>query len=167
MVRGFSTARRLRAAKRSIEMHSPIPMHGPLEKPGEARAAARTAADDEAGFVRLSEHEWAQFVEVARTLIQLRPAEEDNTRRFVEAVLTVMSGRRFWAQLPSERFGKWYLHHHRNLRWLERGVWLALAQRGAFGSERSRQMIGFVERQRASLQRQRARRRARLLSKDG
>lgn len=167
MARGRAMARLVRAAKRSIEMHRPIQMHGPLERQAEPRAAARTGADDEAGFVRLGDQEWAQFVAVARTVIHLRPAEEDNTRRFVEAVLTVMSGRRFWAQLPSERFGKWYLHHHRNLRWLERGVWLALAQREAFGSERSRQMIGFVERQRASLQRQRARRRARLLSKDG
>lgn len=121
---------------------------------------------DESGFVRLNDEAWALFLRAARPMVRLRPNQHDANRIFVEAALTVMTGRRHWMQLPRERFGKWLHLHHRYSRWLERGIWSALAMEQAFGPELSRQVIEYSQRCQTRLEHQRRRRRARLLASD-
>lgn len=121
---------------------------------------------DESGYVRLNDEEWALFQRAAGAIVRLRPNQHDADRIFVEAALTVMTGRRHWMQLPRERFGKWLHLHHRCSRWLERGIWSALAVEQAFGPELSRQVIEYSQRYKMRLEHQRRRRRARLLASD-
>lgn len=128
--------------------------------------ARRPAPVDESEFVRLDDEQWALFLRAAQPMVRLRANQHESNRIFVEAALTVMTGRRHWMQLPQERFGKWLHLHHRYSRWLDRGIWAALAVEQAFGPELSRQVIEYSQRYMTRLEHRRLRRRSRLLESD-
>lgn len=122
--------------------------------------------DADAMRVWVGDEEWAAIRSVASEIVLLRAVHDGNDRRFVNAALSVMVGDCHWMSLPAEQFGDWKSNRSRNERWIERGVWAHLAERGAVAEDWSRKIAERSDRHRRQKQRRATRRRVKLLDDD-
>ncbi|SDZ08217.1 Putative transposase of IS4/5 family [Lysobacter sp. yr284] len=106
----------------------------------------REDARGRARFVQLSDSEWPLLEQVVRQVIALEDSRRPDTRRFVDAALSVMVGQCAWTQLPEDQFGDWRVCYNRNERWIERGVWTVLANSGVMLDAWSARVVAYAER---------------------
>jgi transposase len=77
--------------------------------------------------VELREDQWPKILEFLRSCPDLYVGQEDDCRRFVEAILWMARSGAAWRLLP-EHYGQWNSVYKRFARWCEKGVWERMQQ---------------------------------------
>ena len=77
--------------------------------------------------IELRDDQWFRVLEFLRSCSDLYVGEEDDCRRYVEAVLWMARSGAPWRLLP-ERYGNWNSIYKRFARWCEKGVWERMHQ---------------------------------------
>lgn len=71
---------------------------------------------------RLAETEWTRIVKCLPSRMRARARNNENTRRFMEAVLWVANTNLYWKSMPEE-YGDPHTNYIRFVRWVQAGVW--------------------------------------------
>jgi transposase len=71
---------------------------------------------------RLAETEWKRIVKCLPSRMRARARNNENTRRFMEAVLWVASTNLYWKSMPDE-YGDPHANYMRFVRWAHAGIW--------------------------------------------
>ena len=77
--------------------------------------------------IELRDDQWFRVLEFLRSCSDLYVGEENDCRRYVEAVLWMARSGAPWRLLP-ERYGNWNSIYKRFARWCEKGVWERMHQ---------------------------------------
>ena len=77
--------------------------------------------------IELRDDQWSRVLEFLYSCSDLYVGEEDNCRRYVEAILWMARSGAPWRLLP-ERYGNWNSIYKRFARWCEKGVWERMHQ---------------------------------------
>ena len=77
--------------------------------------------------IELRDDQWSKILEFLRSCSDLYVGEEDDCRRYVEAILWMARSGAPWRLLP-ERYGNWNSIYKRFARWCEKGVWERMHQ---------------------------------------
>src|SRR5215203_4024101 len=72
--------------------------------------------------VRLNDEQWNKLVKLLRQDMRAYVGDENECRRYVEAVLWITRSGAAWRLLPVE-YGRWNTVYKRYSRWCEAGVW--------------------------------------------
>jgi len=72
--------------------------------------------------VRLNDEQWNKVVKLLRQDKRAYVGDENECRRYVEAVLWITRSGAAWRLLPAE-YGRWNSVYKRYSRWCEAGVW--------------------------------------------
>ena len=75
----------------------------------------------------LRNEQWSKILEFLRSCPDLYVGEEDDCRRYVEAILWMARSGAPWRLLP-EHYGHWNSVYKRFARWCEKGVWERMHQ---------------------------------------
>ena len=77
--------------------------------------------------VELREDQWYRILEFLRSCPDLYVGQEDDCKRFVEAILWMARSGAAWRLLP-EHYGHWNSIYKRFARWCDKGVWERMHQ---------------------------------------
>ena len=77
--------------------------------------------------IELRDDQWSKVLEFLCSCSDLYVGEEDDCRRYVEAILWMARSGAPWRLLP-ERYGNWNSIYKRFARWCEKGVWERMHQ---------------------------------------
>ena len=70
----------------------------------------------------LTPAQWTKILAFLRKCPDVRVADEEKCKRFINAVLWMARGGTPWRMLPKE-YGKWNTIYKRFVRWADKGVW--------------------------------------------
>ena len=76
---------------------------------------------------KITDKQWAKIVTFLRACPQVYVGQEEQCRRFIEAVLWIARSGCQWRLLP-EKYGAWNSVYKRFARWDERNIWHKLHQ---------------------------------------
>jgi len=71
---------------------------------------------------KIKDEQWPKIIEFLRNYRGVYVGQEDECRRFVEAVVWVARTGVQWREVP-EDFGKWNSVYKRYMRWCDKDVW--------------------------------------------
>lgn len=77
--------------------------------------------------VRLTDYQWQKILPFIRSCPNTYVGQEDECRKFVEAVLWIARSDAQWRLLPKE-YGNWNSVYKRFSRWVEQGVFQSMHQ---------------------------------------
>ena len=77
--------------------------------------------------VKLREDQWIRILEFLRSCPDLYVGQEDDCKRFVEAILWMARSGAAWRLLPDD-YGQWNSVYKRFARWCDKGIWERMHQ---------------------------------------
>ena len=77
--------------------------------------------------VKLREDQWIRILEFLRSCPDLYVGQEDDCKRFMEAILWMARSGAAWRLLPDD-YGHWNSVYKRFARWCDKGIWERMHQ---------------------------------------
>lgn len=76
----------------------------------------------------VSKEDWSKIKSALPKSVYTRSADDAGILSFVDAVVWVVGGNRFWSELPTAEYGPWRRHYMRSNRWSRYGIWMKVVR---------------------------------------